>query len=116
MSLVEKVGIAINEQFDIIAQHVRYDLKKACPKRTGEAASAITIQKQSPDVIFVGGSNLHLYYADQGNRPNSGGRIVPTRAKALFITNGKGQRIAFRASVSPYEGKHFVRDVANKYR
>ena len=115
MSLVEKVNAIAKEQMDELAQRIRYELKSACPKRTGEAASSIHIEKISDTQIRIGAENLHLYFADQGNGPGS----IPRNGshKVMPISGGNGQWIAFRTGpFSSYEGKHFVRDVANRHR
>lgn len=117
---VQILDSVVEEELDKLATRIQYELKRACPKRTGEAAASIHIEMTDKYSRFVGADTstpggLALYYADQGN----GGRgtiIKPKRAKALPITNKNGQWIAFRSQVHGYEGSHFVKAVADKHR
>ena len=110
MSLVEKVRVICREQLDDLAAEIESELKAECPKQTGEAASAIHIETPDENTRLIGGTNTHLFFADQGN--NQSKRIIyPVRAKALRFTDG-----SFHGSASTYEGKHFVREVANRHR
>lgn len=115
MSLVQIVNNVCESEMDRLAQTIRYELKSACPKRTGEAASAIGIEGGGTASRRIGGTNDHLFFADQGNN-QSKSRIYPINAKALPISGGNGQWIAFRAHASTYEGSHFVEEVANRHR
>jgi len=115
MSLVQIVNNVCMSEMDKLAQRIQYELKSACPKRTGEAATSIGISAPSEFTRRIGGVNDHLFFADQGNN-QSKSRIYPKNAKALPISGSSGQWIAFRAHVSTYEGSHFVRDVADKHR
>lgn len=115
MSLVETVKAIAEKQMDELAIRIQYELKQACPKRTGEAAGSVHIERTSDTSRFVGSDNLHFYFADQGNGyggiPKSGAR------KPLPISGANGQWIAFRTSpFRNYEGKHFVKDVADRHR
>lgn len=114
MSLVEIVNNVCMSELDRVAQVIRYELKSECPKRTGEAASSIGIEG-SGVTRRIGGTNDHLFFADQGNN-QSKSRIYPKNAKALPISGSNGQWIAFRAHASTYEGKHFVEKVAARHR
>lgn len=76
--------------------------------RSGEALGSIGMEIGAGHA-FVGGTNLHLYYLDQGN---GSGRIYPKRAPALYL---KDYGI-WRGSVRTYKGIHFVREIANRHR
>lgn len=115
MSLVEKVYEICEEQMDTLATRISYELKQACPKRTGEAASSVFIEKMDRTHIFVGSDNLHFYFADQGN--GTGGIPKNGARKPLPISGANGQWIAFRTSpFKNYKGKHFVKEVADRHR
>lgn len=117
---VEVLTDVCQEELDRLAQQIMFDLKRACPKKSGDAASGIHIEVDSPTSRFIGNdtsseAGLHLYYADQGN--GGPGRVIrPTRSQALRLTDGFGRTKAFRAYVHGYEGSHFVKQVADKYR
>lgn len=104
------------KSLDELAQRINFDLKRACPRRSGQAAQSIHIEKPSRLTRFIGSSDEHLYFADQGNKPGHGGMIYPVNAKALIITDKSGRAVAFRAHAHTYEGSHFVAKVAAKYR
>ena len=110
MGLVESVEATIVKKLDEVSQQIEGELKAACPKRSGEAANSIHIQHEGQYARFVGGTNSHLYFADEGNNQRLG-TIYPVRAKALRFTDG-----TFHASASTYEGKHFVKEVADRHR
>ena len=118
--LIEAVGGIVQDELDRIAMRIQHDLKAACPKRTGEAASSIHIEDIGTGSVFgagrfIGSDNDHLYFADQGN--GTGGIPKSGKRKVMPISGGRGQWIAFRTGpFNNYEGKHFVRDVADKYR
>lgn len=115
MGLVETVKAVAIEELDRVAQRISYELKSACPKRTGEAASSVRIEVVSESARRIGSDNLHFYFADQGN--GSGGIPKSGVRKPLPISGAGGQWIAFRTSpFSNYPGKHFVRDVADRHR
>ena len=110
MSIVSSVRSAIIAELDRVSQQIEGELKAECPKRSGEAAASIHIEETGELSRFVGGTNAHLYFADEGNNQRLG-TIYPVRAKALRFTDG-----SFHASASTYEGKHFVRAVADRHR
>lgn len=110
MSLTEKVFASCREQMSELAKTIESELKSECPKRSGEAARAIHIEQLGDTHYLIGGTNSHLFFADQGNN-QSVGTIYPVKAKALRFTDG-----SFHARASTYEGKHFVKDVANRHR
>lgn len=120
MSLVEKVRAITREQMMELARTIEGELKAACPSDSGDARRSIHIEEEDESHIFVGAHasfppngddpGTHLYYADQGN----GGRkrtIKPTRYKALHLKDG-----SYRAWVHGYEGKHFIKAVADRHR
>lgn len=122
MSLVEKVKTICIEQMAEIADTIEGELKDACPVRSGEARRAIHTTQLTDTSYRIGGRNLHLYYADQGN-DKSGGRIYP-KGKALAFEGwgpyaGKGKNKDGKyvlPSVSAYEGHGFVKEVADRHR
>ena len=110
MSLVQIVNNVCISEMDKVASVIEGELKAECPKRTGEAASSIGISTPSTVVRRIGGTNTHLFFADQGNN-QSKRTIYPVRAKALRFTDG-----SFHARASTYEGSHFVEKVADRHR
>ena len=115
MSLTEEVLAIAYNKLDELAVRIQYELKQACPKRTGEAASSVFIEKTGDMSRFVGSTNDHFYFADQGN--GTGGIPKSGKHKVMPISGGRGQWIAFRTGpFNNYEGKHFVRDVADRHR
>lgn len=115
MSLVERVRAISIQELDKLATRISYELKSECPKRTGEAASSVRIEETGEFSRFVGSDNLHFYFADQGN--GTGGIPKNGARKPLPISGANGQWIAFRTSpFRNYEGKHFVKAVADRHR
>lgn len=124
MSLVETVQTVVKDHMADFAEVIEGELKSACPERSGEAKGSIGIEQMGEFSYRIGGENLHLYYADQGNKEGSrGGRIYPL-GKALVFDGwgehagkgkGKGGRYVL-PSVSAYDGSHFVREVADRHR
>lgn len=121
MSLVETVHAGIILQMSGIADTIEGELKAACPRRSGEARRAIHQEKVSDFVIRIGGVNDHLFFADQGNNQSLsyfGGkrnRLAPnftgSGSRALHFKDGSWHTYA-----STYEGKHFVKKVADMHR
>lgn len=125
MSLVEKVRAISIEQMRELAETIEGELKAECPSRSGEAREAIHIEEIDDTHIFVGGKNSHLFFADQGNnqrfqrltaKHKSYTRKGNPRTPMLGEYPGGIPGIGWRASVSTYEGKHFVREVADRHR
>lgn len=115
MSIVEKVREICEENLDRLAVQIQYELKQACPKRTGEAARSVHIEKTSDTTRFVGSEHLHFRFADQGN--GTGGIPKSGQRKVMPVSGSRGEWIAFRTGpFNNYEGKHFVRDVADRHR
>lgn len=110
MSLVERVLAISKEHMHELATTIEGELKAECPKRSGEAARSIHTEDVSEFSVFVGGTNDHLFFADQGNNQRVR-TILPVRAKALRFEDG-----TFHASASTYNGKHFVKKVADRHR
>ena len=110
MSLADIAKNAITEELDRVAEMIEGELKNACPSKTGRARSAIHTEHTGEYERFVGGTDLHLYFADEGNNQRLG-TIYPVRARALRFTDG-----SFHASASTYEGRHFVKAVADRHR
>lgn len=116
MPLAEKVFEICEEHMDTLATRISYELKRACPKRTGEAASSVRIEKIDRTHIFVGSDNLHFYFADQGNGTAGIPKGEPKK-RVMPISGSRGQMIAFRTGpFKNYEGKHFVKEVADRHR
>ena len=118
MSLVEKVRAITKEGMRELANTIEVELRAECPKRSGEAVRSIRIEEIDENHIFIGGSNLHLYYADQGN--GGSGRII--RSTRPVDRNGrppgklKFSDGSFHTYAHGYTGKHFVRAVADRHR
>ena len=121
MSLVEKVRAICREEMLELARTIEGELKTECPKRSGEAARSIHIEEMDEYHTFVGGTNDHLFFADQGNNQaysyfgGKRNRLAPNYngngSRALHFTDGSWHTYA-----STYEGKHFVREVADRHR
>lgn len=127
MSLESVAKGFIDGRLEEIAEEIKYDMVSVASKhsRSGRGVSAIRVEKLSPTSYFIGahinGSDwrdggLHLYYLDQGNG-GPGETIYPTRARALGpLPPYKGHPGGYRANVSGYDGIHFVKKIADKYR
>ena len=120
MSLVEKVRAITREEMRQLAVTIEGELKAECSSDSGAARASIHIEEIDEAHIFVGAhasfppngddGGTHLYYADQGN--GGRGRIIrPTSYRALHLKDG-----SYRASVHGYEGKHFIKAVADRHR
>ncbi len=122
MGLVTTVEDSIKKELDRVSRQIEGELKAECPSRTGEARASIHIEETGEFERFVGGTNLHLYYADEGNK-RAGGRIYPHGGGLAFHGwgkyagggHGKGG-IYVLPSVSSYDGAHFVETVADRHR
>lgn len=118
MSLVEIVHTACGTQMFEIAKRIEGELKAECPVRSGEARRSIHIEKLGDYKYRIGGANLHLYYADQGNGGSS--EIITSTRK--YDRNGvppgklKFSDGSFHPYARGYDGKHFVKEVANRHR
>lgn len=118
MSLVEKVRAITKQGMMELADTIEVELRSECPRRSGEAARSIGIEPIDDYHIFVGGSNLHLYYADQGN----GGSRRIIKSTRPYDRNGvppgklKFSDGTFHTSARGYNGKHFVKMVADRHR
>lgn len=118
MSLVEKVWAVTREEMTRLADTIEVELRAECPRRSGEAARSIHIEPIDDYHIFVGGANLHLYYADQGN--GGSGRIIKSTRK--YDRNGvppgklKFSDGSFHTYAHGYNGSHFVKKVADRHR
>lgn len=126
MSVTEKVLEITKNRMNELARTIEAEMKaearnyKSSNKvRTGNAAGAIHIEEIDDTHVFVGADidwddwnngGLHLYYMTQGNKPQSGGRIVPTEKKALKLKDG-----SVRKSVSPYGGRDFIHTIAKRH-
>ena len=110
MPLVEIVQSLCEKDMKEIANTIEGELKAECPVQSGEAQASIHVEQKSATSYRIGAANLHLFFADQGNN-QSKSIIYPVRRKALQFTDG-----SFHGSASTYEGKHFVREVANRHR
>ena len=121
MSLVEKVRAITLEQMRELAQTIEGELKAECPVKSGEARRSIHIEEIDDTHIFVGGTNEHLFFADQGNKQKYsyfGGRRNPNApnyqrrgSRVLKFSDG-----SIHTYARTYEGKHFVKEVADRHR
>lgn len=130
MSLIETVQAVVKEQMQQIAETIEGELKQACPKRTGRAAASIHIEKKGDTTYRIGANanfgdyrdgGMHLYYADQGN-DGSGNIIMSTRP---YDRKGRppgklkintGMQSMYVPYVHSYEGKGFIKKVADRHR
>lgn len=118
MSVVELVKASCREQMSRIAKTIEGELKGECPVRSGEAQASIGIEQISDTKYRIGGNNLHLKYADQGN----GGKGTIIKSTRKFDRRGRRPgKLQFSDGtyanwVFGYEGKHFVRKVADRHR
>lgn len=123
MSLTETAEKLIKDELDRVSRQIMIEMKRECPKKSGSAATAISIMEESPFSRFVGvpinwgnhqDPGMHLYYACHGN--GGRGRIIePTHSRALRIQDGFGNTVAFRAYVHGYSGHNFIADIAAKH-
>ena len=109
-ALVEAVKAAGQRGLEELADTIYGEMTGivSAHSRSGEALGSIK-KEVGAGHAFVGGSNLHLYYLDQGN---GNGRIYPKHAPALYL---KDYGI-WRGSVRTYRGIHFVREIADRHR
>ena len=130
--LIEAVGNIVQQELDRIAKEIEsqmiaeaYKWKATYRTPTGRAAASIHIEDIGTGSVFGAGrfigadttwssedGGTHLYYMDQGNKPNApDGRIHPTKKKALKLKDG-----SVRRSVSTYRGRGFIKEIADRYR
>lgn len=117
--LTEAVYTAIDNQSKKIADKIFWEVRRECPKKSGRTARSFEVMKINGNYV-VGSYKVTAYYAENGNGT---GRIYPRRKKALKLTNGinrvltdENGKPVIRASVSTYEGAHFLRDIASRHR
>ena len=110
MSLYETGKMLIEQKLQSVTSEIYSELVYECPERSGEAKASIAVQTESEFSRFVGGTNSHLFFADEGNN-QSMSVIYPRKKKMLKFTDG-----SLHPSASTYKGHHFVKDVADKHR
>lgn len=130
-SFVETLDRVVASELDRLATQIEGELKSEISSRvgrksshsTGAAAGAVHIETTSTLSRFIGANinwsnhedgGVHLYYFDQGNKGNRGGRIYPTRSKALHLTHIGAD--VYAGSVKPYAGSNVISDVADRHR
>lgn len=132
--LIEAVGGIVQKELDRIAKEIEAEMKAEAGKHrssyknpTNMAQASIHIENIGTGSVFGAGrfigadayfppdgddGGTHLYYMTHGNRGNGpGGFIYPTRKKALKLKDG-----TFASYVSPYRGRNFIKQIADKYR
>lgn len=114
---VQVLHEACAKKIQEVAETIEGELKAAVSGgrySTGLAASAVHIENTGEFSRFVGGTGgegtKHMYWLNEGN---GGGRIYPSRSKALHLQS-PGLNI-WRPSVSSYEGKHYVEKIAARH-
>lgn len=115
--ITETVKAICERELDRIAQEIEGEMKAVCNdhRKNGDAYNAIHIESPTPMTRFIGGTSLSLYYLDQGN----GGRdaiIRPKRKKALLIEGAGHTTIGHAKYVHGYDGIHFIKEIADRYR
>lgn len=116
--LVEYVNQVANMELDKVAKEIEADMKAVANEhwKSGEAYHAIHIEQNGEYSRIIGATGgegaKHLYYLDQGN---GGRQIYPKHSKALRLTDGRGNTVAFAGSVRPYKGIGFLKKIADKY-
>lgn len=121
MALVEIVKSICTKSMSEYADIIESELKAECPVDSGEARRSIHKEKMSGTSYRIGGQNLHLFFADQGN--NQKYRYFGGKRNRL-APNHKGEgamRLKFKDGsihtyARTYEGKHFVKEVADRHR
>lgn len=117
MALTGIIKEIIDEKADDIAQNILVDLMDACPVRTGKTAESFEIHKIGHK-YYIGSTRLSAFYADYGN--GGPGRIIRSTRRMdrrgripakLKLSDG-----TYRVYVHGYEGSHFVKAVADKYK
>lgn len=123
MSVWQKVVEIVNDVMNTEADQILYELRATCPKDTGDTARSFRIMGRNDDStvptiggrglirsVRIGSTKLSAYYADQGNGGKS--RIIrPKRKKVLALKDG-----SYRPYVHGYDGKEFVKWVADRHR
>ena len=128
MAILDKVVEIVNKAMNTEASQILGELKAECPKQTGKTAASFHIMRGSGNAtVSVGGSGFitsvrigstldSAYYADQGNSATGkfiafvpyGGIDASKRpyAKGKVYSHGR----------VGYEGRHFVKAVADRHR
>ena len=133
MSLVSKATDIINKAMRTEADTILKELRQACPKKTGKTAKTFHIMSEDSNAlvgvsgkgvikrVVIGSTALTAYWADQGNS-GSGSPIYPKheRKDGRAPVLGKYPKgipgYGWRTYVNAYEGKHFVKQVADRHR
>lgn len=110
MAITETVKVAYVDELDRVSNVILGELKAECPKRSGAAAGSVNIENVGEFARSIGSSHPHFFFADQGNNQTRS-VIYPVRKKALKFTDG-----SVHGSASTYNGKHFVKAVADRHR
>ena len=130
MAIWDKVVEIANKAMNTEASQILGELKAACPYRTGTTQRSFHIMRGSGNAtVSVGGSGLitsvrigstldSAYYADQGNSATS--KYVSfapypgwDTSKRPYVSKDGMVHSHGRAG---YEGKHFVKAVADRHR
>ena len=114
MSLVATAKGIIDIETKKIAEEIYWEVRRECPKQSGRTARSFRMEKTENGYQIIS-DKLSAYYIENGNG-GSGGTIYPRKAKALKITNGINRTLGYAAHVSAYEGRHFLRDIADRHR
>lgn len=119
MAITEVVKVAIIEELDRVAKQIEGELKAKCPVgETHQAINSIHIEEVGEFARSVGGTNDHLYYADQGSgatkkyiafNPKGG---INTKLRPYPSKDGKVHSFGRKA----IPGLHFFKEVADRHR
>lgn len=84
--------------------------------RSGEALASIHVEAPSKYARFIGGTNLHLYFLDEGNGTGGIPKHGKPRAPMPLTYGYKGLRpVGYAMHVNNYKGIHFVEWIASRH-
>lgn len=119
MSLVEQLNAITERRLDTLTNQVYSEMKGivGAHKRSGEAYNSIHIEQEGEHSRFVGGTNAHLYWLDQGNGTGGIPKNPPPKAPMPLTYGYKEMKpVGYAMRVKNYEGIHFVEWIANRHR
>lgn len=139
MSLIYYLKRIVTGRRDDLAEQILQELKDECPKRSGKTAEkgfyisrgghgtgtsvslGGSVGKGGIGSVFVGSDKLTAYWADQGNGGEN--KIIMAKHKRKSGAMGAlGEYpdgipgIGWKQYVHGYEGRHFVKKVADRHR
>lgn len=115
---------AAKDELKRVADAIERDMKAECPKDTGELARSIHQEvRRKGNEIFITSDLPQMYFTNFGNTPSGGGKIYPKKGEYMWFMSSKKYNLPqkkngyyYAKEINPYEGKNWIKTIADKYR